>query len=415
MSANASRAGKATSVLATVLAVVALIAALGRSPATPGWPRAPTGLRGRVVDKRSGKPLSGAPVLIQAGGKTANVITDASGVYRIAVPPGTYTVRSYFDLYHGARVSGVTVPAGEVVEVNIALPRIDEDRDVAVQELEIPYRADTTTAAAQDQLRQASSGIGEGMGAKQMSQSGASDAGSAAARVVGVTIESSQLVIRGLGGRYTRVLLNGVPVPSVDPDVPGADLDLFPTGVIDSLNISKAFLPDMPADFAGGVMEIRSVSFPRKFTLEVDLSGGLDSQSTFRDRLDYKGGKYDNLGFDDGRRDLPDAVSEQAPLRTPNAAYPNQEALNQVSREFRNSWQYRYKTALPKMGVDLTLGNSIKLAGPQALRLPDDRGLRPGQRTEGRSQPTRTRTPHRRDPGRAATTTTSRAARTRCS
>ena len=83
-------------------------------------------------------------------------------------------------------------------------------------------------------------------------RSGASDAGSAAARVVGVTIESSQLVIRGLGGRYTRVLLNGIPVPSVDPDVPGADLDLFPTGVIDSLNISKTFLPDIPADFAGG-------------------------------------------------------------------------------------------------------------------------------------------------------------------
>ena len=83
-------------------------------------------------------------------------------------------------------------------------------------------------------------------GAKQMSQVGASDAGSAAARVVGVSIESSQLVIRGLGGRYTRVLLNGIPVPSIDPDVPGADLDLFPTGVIDSLTISKTFLPDMP-------------------------------------------------------------------------------------------------------------------------------------------------------------------------
>ena len=139
-------------------------------------------------------------------------------------------------MYHGVRVSGVTVTQGEMVEVSLGLPRIDEDRDVSVQELEIPYRADTTTAAAQDQLRQASSGIGEGLGAKQMSQVGASDAGSAAARVVGVTIESSQLVIRGLGGRYTRVLLNGIPVPSVDPDVPGADLDLFPTSVIDSLD-----------------------------------------------------------------------------------------------------------------------------------------------------------------------------------
>jgi hypothetical protein len=184
MKDNAPRAGKATSVLAAALAVVALMGLAAPGDASA---QGATGLRGRVVDKRSGKPLGGAPVLIQAGGKTENVVTDASGVYRIAVPPGTYTVRSYFDMYHGVRVSGVTVPAGEVVEVSIALPRIDEAREVSVQELEIPYRADTTTAAAQDQLRQASSGIGEGLGAKQMSQTGASDAGSAAARVVGVT------------------------------------------------------------------------------------------------------------------------------------------------------------------------------------------------------------------------------------
>ena len=231
-----------------------------------------TGVRGRVLDRRSGRPLQNAPVIVQGGGKLRNTVTDANGIYRFYLPPGPYTVRSYYDLYHGAKIAGAVVVRGTLLEVSLQLARIDEDRDVSVEELEIPYRADTTTAAAQDQLRQASSGIGEGLGAKQMSQAGASDAGSAAARVVGVTIESSQLVIRGLGGRYTRVLLNGIPVPSVDPDIPGADLDMFPTGVIDSLNISKTFLPDIPADFAGGVMEIKSVSFPRKFTLELDLS-----------------------------------------------------------------------------------------------------------------------------------------------
>ena len=353
MTVNTPRAGKATSVLAAAFTVIALIADL--SAPVPAHAQGGTGLRGRVVDKRSGKPLAGAPVLIQAGGQTQNVVTDAGGIYRIAVPPGTYTVRSYFDMYHGVRVSGVTVPAGEMVEVSIALPRIDEARDVSVQELEIPYRADTTTAAAQDQLRQAASGIGEGLGAKQMSQTGASDAGSAAARVVGVTIDSSQLVIRGLGGRYTRVLLNGIPVPSVDPDVPGADLDLFPTGVIDSLTISKAFLPDIPADFAGGVMEIKSVSFPRQSVLELGLATGFDSLSTFRNRLDYRGGRHDKQGFDDGRRSLPDSFPTDRPVGT----YPPEQRYA-AAESLRNVWQYGYKPAWPKLGVDLTAGNSRK-------------------------------------------------------
>jgi outer membrane receptor protein involved in Fe transport len=326
-----------------------------------------TGIAGRVLDRRNNRGLAEAPVVVQGGGRTRTVFTDAQGGFRALLPPGQYTVRSYFDLYHGARIDGVPVERGKLQGITLLLRRIDEDRDVAVVELEIPYRADTTTAAAQDQLRQAGSGIGEGFGSKQMSQVGASDAGSAAARVVGVSIESSQLVIRGLGGRYNRVLLNGVSVPSVDPDVPGADLDLFPTGVIDSLSVSKTFLPDMPADFAGGVMEIRTISFPRQFTLELGVSLGLSSQSTFRDRVDYEGGRYDLLGFDDGRRALPTAIGRDAPLRSPSAKYPTDQDVDLAAREFQNTWQYSRKTAVPKMGIDMTFGNSRKFGNQKRV------------------------------------------------
>ena len=352
MSSHQTRPGRATAASSVAFALAILLGLATNDALAQG----PSGLRGRISDKRSGKPIAGAPVVVQGGGQTENAVTDAAGVYRMALPPGSYVVRSYFDMYHGVRVSGVEVPAGEIIEVSIALPRIDEQRDVQVEELEIPYRADTTTAAAQDQLRQAGGGIGEGLGAKQMSQSGASDAGSAAARVVGVTIDSSQLVIRGLGGRYTRVLLNGIPVPSVDPDVPGVDLDLFPTSVIDSLNISKAFLPDIPADFAGGVMEIKSVSFPRRFVLELELSTGFDSQSTFRQRLDYKGGRHDKKGFDDGRRALPGVFPRDRSL----ALEPDPQRRYDIARSLRPSWQYYDKAAWPKLGVDFTVGNSRK-------------------------------------------------------
>jgi hypothetical protein len=322
-----------------------------------------TGIRGRVGDRRTGKPIANAPVVVQGGGRTRNVITDERGAYQLFLPPGSYVVRSYFDMYHGTRLNGVPVTRGELVEVNIGLLRIDEDRDVDVEEIEIPYRADTTTAAAQDQLRQAASGIGEGLGAKQMSQVGASDAGSAAARVVGVTIEQSQLVVRGLAGRYNRVLLNGIPVPSTDPDSPGVDLDLFPTGIIDSLTLTKAFSPDMPADFAGGVLEIRSVQFPRQFTLELEVATGFNSESTFRKRVDYNGGKYDFFGLDDGRRSLPDAVPADQPLRQPTARYPNLAALDAPAESFRNTWQYRRRNAGPPLGLEATIGNSRKLSG----------------------------------------------------
>ncbi|MBN1653461.1 MAG: TonB-dependent receptor [Deltaproteobacteria bacterium] len=225
----------------------------------------------------------------------------------------------------------------------------------------IPYRADVSSAAAQDELRQESSGIGEGMGAKQMSQEGASDASAAAARVVGVTVEGNQLVVRGLGGRYSRVLLNGVTVPSTDPDVPSVDLDLFPTGVIDSMVVAKAFLPNMPADYAGGVLMINTVSFPRDFTLELGTSAGANSRSTFRRRLSYPGGGWDWLGFDDGRRDIPEALPNERLQVSRDGLYRGFDQLEEAAELFENTWQYKRITSLPKIGLDFTLGDSVDL------------------------------------------------------
>jgi TonB dependent receptor/Carboxypeptidase regulatory-like domain/TonB-dependent Receptor Plug Domain len=337
---------------------------------TPAAPSADpsTGIRGRIVDAKTGTGVDFATVV--ATSKTGTKTTSAGqhGSYELLVPPGSYTVRAFFDLYHGARLDDVRVQRLRLSEVNLRLDPIDESEDVVVEEVEIPYRADTTTAAAQDELRKASSGIGEGMGAQQMSQSGAGDAGSAAKRVVGVSVEGSNLVIRGLSGRYVKVYLNGDPLPSTDPDRPSVDLDLFPTNIIDSLTVTKAFLPNMPADFAGGVLEIRTVTFPEDFTFDIGLSGEYSSQSTFRDVLTYYGGKYDMLGFDDGTRALPKVIPTDYPVRLERKGpITSFEQLDELGRAFPNRWEYYRRTAFPSPGLDITLGDSFKLGGDKRL------------------------------------------------
>ncbi len=317
-----------------------------------------TGVAGRVVDRRTGQPLPLAPVLARGSdNQVRSTLSDDNGQYKLLVPPGLYVVRSYFDLYHGARFDRVRVTRGGFTGINLVLDPLDLNDEVVVQEIEIPYRADTTTAAAQDQLRKESRGIGEGMGAKQMSQQGASDAAAAARRVVGVTIDDSQLVVRGLGGRYVKVFLNGLPVPNTDPDFPSVDLDLFPTNVIDSLNVQKVFQPDIPADFAGGTLDINTVSFPRQFTLEAGVGTTFNSQTTFRDRLTHKGGKYDFLGFDDGTRALPRVVDG---VKLSRQGFPDPAAQEAASEQFKNIWNLDRTSGLPKLGLDLTIGDSKK-------------------------------------------------------
>jgi hypothetical protein len=249
-------------------------------------------------------------------------------------------------MYHGVRVSGVTVTQGEMVEVSVGLPRIDENRDVSVQELEIPYRADTTTAAAQDQLRQASSGIGEGLGAKQMSQTGASDAGSAAARVVGVTIESSQLVIRGLGGRYTRGAAEWDP----RAQRPTRRAGRRPGSVPHQHHRQPHHLEVVPA------------RHPRRFRWRGDgdperqlppavhawrwgRPPASNTQSTFRDRLDYTGGSKDKRGIDDGRRSLSPLVPTDTRVRN----QPDEQRYA-IARSLRPIWQYQHQVGVAQAG-----------------------------------------------------------------
>jgi hypothetical protein len=321
-----------------------------------------TGIRGRIVDRKTGLGLEMATVFASDNKGTRSAVTLEHGRYELSLPSGLYKVRAYYDMYHVALLPNVRVSAGRFAEVNLLLDAL-EDQDVALEEIEIPYRADTTTAAAQDELRKASSGIGEGMGAAQMSQTGASDAGSAAKRVVGVTVEGSNLVIRGLSGRYVRVLLNGDPLPSTDPDRPSVDLDLFPTSIIDSLTVSKSFLPPMPADFAGGVLEIKTINFPKQFTLDVGLSGEYSSQTTFRDYLTYRGGRLDMLGFDDGTRALPKSFGDVPVLTSRTGRYRSLADLEAAAESFPNRWSYRRQNAFPSPGLDISIGDSFKLPG----------------------------------------------------
>ncbi len=317
-----------------------------------------SGLRGRIVDSQTGEGLPDAVVMAQGPRGNGTALTDETGGYVMPLPPGRYAVTALYDLYYGARMPRVRVRSARWSDSTLTLDPID---DTAVaEEVEIVYRADTTSAAAQDQLRAASSGIGEGMGSQQMSRSGAGDAGSAARNVVGVALEGTNLNIRGLGGRYTQVLLNGVPLPSTDPDVPAVDLDLFPTSVIDNLHISKAFEADLPANFAGGVLDIRTVRFPQRFTFQLQGGLAMNSQSTFRNTFGHRGGQLDWLGFDDGTRALPSGLNDWVAISR-TGPYQSFESVEQVAERFPDRWALTERNLPPGFDLQLTLGDAVSV------------------------------------------------------
>ena len=94
--------------------------------------------------------------------------------------------------------------------------------------IEVYDTIDTRKSSAVLAERRAAATVSDAISAGQISRSPDSNASDAAKRMVAATIQDNRyIVMRGLGGRYSLTLLNGVPLPSPNPDVPSAPLEQY--------------------------------------------------------------------------------------------------------------------------------------------------------------------------------------------
>ncbi|GGD66102.1 TonB-dependent receptor [Lacimicrobium alkaliphilum] len=84
-------------------------------------------------------------------------------------------------------------------------------------------------------------------------------------RLPGLSIERDQgegrfVGIRGLDPNLNNVTVNGVNIPSPEAGVRSVALDVFPSELVEGLEVSKTVTPDMDADAIGGSIEVKSLS-----------------------------------------------------------------------------------------------------------------------------------------------------------
>lgn len=328
----------------------------------PEPPRQFTGIRGNVTDAATGESLIEATVQVVRGGpqhQRGSTLTDLDGNYALELPAGTYELRVSYDLYRARRVKGVIVRRGATtLDVKLAA------EPGAVEEFVVEAKMDKRTESAGLTKRRKAAGVQDAVSAQEISRSGDSNAGEAVKRVVSATVVGGRYVfVRGLGGRYSVTLLNGVVLPSPDPDSSAVPLDIFPASLLANLTVAKSYTPDLPGTFAGGALLIDTNSYPAEFELKLKLSGAFDSESTFRDQLTYRGGSYDWLGVDSGRRDLPAAVPRDRPAVQSVENGIDRAQIEAIGQSFKNSWNLHDTTALPSFGIGGTMGDTLAVAG----------------------------------------------------
>ena len=312
--------------------------------AAPAQAREVGWIVGEVIDTNLAITLPGVPVEAVGTGQVA--YTDLDGRYRLELPPGTYDVRIVMAGYAETNVT-VEVTAGQAVPVQVAL-----GSNVFAEELVVSaptLEADSSTAAAQMMMRMRAPSVQDNVGAIEMSANDDSNAADAMQRVTGVSVVEGQSVfVRGLGERYSNTTLAGATLPTTEPDRRVVPLDLFPTGLIDSVQVSKTYTPDKPSQFAGGLVEIVPMKLPDRTSFEVSAGGGWNSLTTGAAGLGYPGGGRDWAGFDDGTRALPDGFPGRKLTRrgrfSPEGIGFTPAELQEIGRSFDNVWDPRPET-----------------------------------------------------------------------
>ena len=170
------------------------------------------------------------------------------------------------------------------------------------------------------------------------------DVGGALSRVTGLSLVGDKYVyVRGLGERYSSTLLDGSRLSSPVPFQKTVPLDIVPIAIVRNLLVQKTYSPDLPGDFSGGTVMIRTRATPDRnyATLKAGLSG--DSETTRAEGLSYRGGLADNWGFDEGTRKQPLNIVGLSSEDFEATPWPESAALG---ASFYNFWEVFEKQAV---------------------------------------------------------------------
>jgi outer membrane receptor protein involved in Fe transport len=151
-----------------------------------------------------------------------------------------------------------------------------------------------------------------------LARQGDANAALALTRLSGLSVVDGKFAyVRGLGDRYSAALLNGSPLPSPEPLRRTVPLDLFPSSVLDGAAVQKTYSADLPGEFGGGLINLRTLRRPDAPFFTLKTGTGYNTESTLSDGLVVRGGGSDWTGYDDGLRDLPAPIASLAGTGTP--------------------------------------------------------------------------------------------------
>lgn len=261
-------------------------------------------IKGKIKDRKSGEEIIGATVCLKED-PTKGVVSGLDGSFSLSLKEGQTLVCSYIGYKPVEYV--VRQKEGEVL---IAMESMDVELDEVVVVGRNPGR---TEAGARGIERQAMNVVNV-MSAKAIELSPDITVANVIQRMSGVTIERNSsgegqyAILRGMDKRYNYTLINGVKIPSPDNKNRFVPLDIFPSEMLDRLEVTKSLTANMEGDGIGGAVNLIMKDAPSERQFTANLSTGYNSMYLDRDFQSFNSGAivkqspYEAKGFPEDNR-----------------------------------------------------------------------------------------------------------------
>ena len=311
-------------------------------------------ISGKVLNQKN-EAVPGVSVKIV--GAPGGVTTDIEGRFTLTLHSDKkYELEFSAVGYTSKTISEIELTPGQVTELNITLELANKNLgSVTVTATRSTARKETVNSIIQFQRN--TNTVASVISAESIRRSPDKNTGEVLKRIPGTSIqEGKYLVVRGLSDRYNTALLNGIQLSSTEPDRKTFSFDIFPAAMIDNIVINKAFVPEYPGEWGGGMVQVNTRDIPASNFFNIQVGSGFNSRTIGRDFYHYEGGKYDWLGIDDGTRGLPDGFLNKTKFS--NASNAEKTALGQ---QIGTTWGVNNGSAPINASFQLAGGFNTKL------------------------------------------------------
>lgn len=313
-----------------------------------------SGIKGLVLEDKTGQPLPGATVTIK--GQNKSRVTGAEGTFNFSkIAPGVYEISVTALGFQEKEITEVIVVENEINDLTISLEAKSNQLDEVVI---TTTRAKTESVKSLLTQQKNAATVSDGISAETIKRSPDKNTSDVLKRISGASIQDNRFVIiRGLNDRYNAAFLNGAPLPSSEPDRKAFSFDIFPSNMLDNIIITKTASPDLPGDFAGGVVQINTKSVPEKDFQTLTIGTGYNTVTTFKNERTYQGSGTDWLGFDNGTRALPSSIPSSDFFNDPNTT---NEQKAEVAKSFQTDWNIKDGSFKPNTNIQYSIGKHFE-------------------------------------------------------